>query len=104
MPYRGGALPIVRLARLFGIDGDAATALARVRGRHRPGRGRPRSSIASSASARSWCRRSPIRWSRVDGVSGATELGDGRVVLILDLAALRRDPARAAAQIAALSA
>ena len=27
---------------------------------------------------------------RVDGVSGATELGDGRVVLILDAAALSR--------------
>jgi two-component system chemotaxis sensor kinase CheA len=35
---------------------------------------------------------------RVDGVSGATELGDGRVVLILDVAALsraRRQHARA---------
>jgi len=27
---------------------------------------------------------------RVDGVSGATELGDGRLVLILDVAALTR--------------
>jgi two-component system chemotaxis sensor kinase CheA len=87
--HRGIALPIVRLARLFGIPerprdrfhvfvigtGTAALGLAvdRVVG-HRE--------IVVRAIA------DPLV--KVEGVSGATDLGDGRVVLILDPAMLTR--------------
>ena len=83
-PHRGGALPLVRLAAVFVLEarprhplhvfviGAGHAALASW-------------SIASSASARSSCGRSRDPLIRVDGISGATDLGDGRVVLILDL-------------------
>jgi two-component system chemotaxis sensor kinase CheA len=89
VPYRGGALTIVRLGRLFGIDsratgrfhlfvigtGPAAVGLAvdRIVG-HRE--------IVVRAIA------DPLV--KVDGIAGATDLGDGRVVLILDPATLSR--------------
>ncbi len=41
-PYRGGALPIVRLGRLFGIAGAGAPRAPRLRRRHGRGRGRHR--------------------------------------------------------------
>jgi two-component system chemotaxis sensor kinase CheA len=89
VPYRGGALTIVRLGRLFGIEsratgrfhlfvigtGLAAVGLAvdRIVG-HRE--------IVVRAIA------DPL--AKVDGIAGATDLGDGRVVLILDPATLSR--------------
>jgi two-component system chemotaxis sensor kinase CheA len=89
VPYRGGALPIVRLARVFDISvvsptrvhvfvvgvGASAVGLAvdRIIGQRE---------IVVRAFA------DPLL--RVDGISGATDLGDGRVVLILDPAALAR--------------
>jgi two-component system chemotaxis sensor kinase CheA len=89
VPYRGGALTIVRLGRLFGIEsratgrfhlfvigtGPAAVGLAvdRIVG-HRE--------IVVRAIA------DPLV--KVDGIAGATDLGDGRVVLILDPATLSR--------------
>ena len=98
MPYRGGTLPMVRLSELFSVPsthrgryhavvvgtGQAAIGLIvdRVAGQ--------REVVVKAIS-------DPLI--RVDGVSGATELGDGRVVLILDVAALsrtRRKHARAA--------
>jgi two-component system chemotaxis sensor kinase CheA len=89
VPYRGGALTVVRLSRLFGIDtqpgsrshlfvighGSAAVGLAvdRIIGQ--------REIVVRAIT-------DPL--ARVDGISGATDLGDGRVVLILDPATLAR--------------
>jgi two-component system chemotaxis sensor kinase CheA len=87
--YRGGALPIVRLSRLFGMDeatghrlhvfvvGSGAGALGiavdRIVGQ--------REIVVRTIS-------DPLV--RVDGIAGATDLGDGHVVLILDPAVLAR--------------
>lgn len=98
MPYRGGTLPMVRLSEMFSLPsthrgryhavvvgaGQAAIGLIvdRVAGQ--------REVVVKAIS-------DPLI--RVDGVSGATELGDGRLVLILDVAGLsrnRRKHARAA--------
>lgn len=89
VPHREGALPIIRLARLFGIEsaprehfhvfvigsgsGSLGLAVDRIIG-HRE--------IVVRTIA------DPLV--RVDGISGATDLGDGKVVLILDPAALSR--------------
>ena len=89
MPYRGGTLPMVRLSNLFSLaaaerpryhavvvgTGQAAIGLVvdRIAGQ--------REVVVKSIT-------DPLI--RVNGVSGATELGDGRVVLILDVAALSR--------------
>ncbi len=88
-PYRGAALPIVRLSRLFGlpdttrdrlhvfvVGSGAATlgiAVDRVVGQRE---------IVVRAIGDSLV--------RVEGISGATDLGDGHVVLILDPAVLAR--------------
>jgi two-component system chemotaxis sensor kinase CheA len=87
--YRGASLPLIRLSRAFGIGaspgerfhlfvigaGSAAVGLAvdRIVGQR---------DIVVRAIA------DPLV--RVDGISGATDLGDGRAVLILDPAALIR--------------
>jgi two-component system chemotaxis sensor kinase CheA len=89
MPYRGAALPVVRLSRLFGLPdttrdrlhlfvvgvGAAALGIAvdRITGQRE---------IVVRAIADSLA--------RVEGISGATDLGDGHVVLILDPATLAR--------------
>jgi two-component system, chemotaxis family, sensor kinase CheA len=89
MPYRGAALPVVRLSRLFGLPdttrdrlhlfvvgaGAAALGIAvdRITGQRE---------IVVRAIADSLA--------RVEGISGATDLGDGHVVLILDPAMLAR--------------
>src|SRR4029077_6710924 len=89
LTYRGGTLPIVRLARLFAIDvkerprfhaivvgvGLAAVGLLvdRIAGQ--------REIVVKTIV-------DPLL--RVDGISGATELGDGRLVLILDAPTLSR--------------
>jgi two-component system, chemotaxis family, sensor kinase CheA len=87
--YRGAALPVVRLSRVFGLPdtsrdrvhvfvvggGAAAIGIAvdRIVGQRE---------IVVRAIADALV--------RVDGISGATDLGDGHVVLILDPAALAR--------------
>jgi two-component system chemotaxis sensor kinase CheA len=89
VPYRDGALPIVRLSKLFAIEtrardhfhvfvvgsgsGSLGLVVDRIIGQRE---------IVVRAIA------DPL--ARVDGISGATDLGDGRVVLILDPAALAR--------------
>jgi two-component system chemotaxis sensor kinase CheA len=89
MPYRGAALPVMRLSRLFGLPdsprdrlhlfvvglGGAAVGIAvdRIVGQRE---------IVVRAIADSLV--------KVDGISGATDLGDGHVVLILDPAVLAR--------------
>lgn len=88
-PYRGGALPVVRLGRLFGITerthrslhafviGSGLDAMGIVVDRIKGQREIVVRTIADAMI-------------KVDGVAGATDLGDGRVVLILNLAALGR--------------
>ena len=89
VPHRGGTLPIVRLSALFALPalprprfhaivigtGLAAVGLLvdRIAGQ--------REVVVKSIT-------DPLI--RVDGVSGATELGDGRLILILDVSALSR--------------
>jgi two-component system chemotaxis sensor kinase CheA len=88
-PYRGAALPVIRLSRLFGLPdttrdrmhlfvvgtGAAALGIAvdRIVGQRE---------IVVRAIADALV--------QVDGISGATDLGDGHVVLILDPAVLAR--------------
>ena len=88
-PYRGAALPVVRLSRVFGLPdttrdrlhlfvvgsgaGAAGIAVDRIVGQRE---------IVVRAIA--------DQLVRVDGISGATDLGDGHVVLILDPAVLVR--------------
>ena len=89
-PYRGGALPVIRLSR---ADGDC-----RLRRIHA-------AMPSSSAPAPAPCgllvdrvvgqREIVVRATtdpliRVEGIAGATDLGDGRAVLILDVAAVAR--------------
>ena len=89
IPYHEGSLAIVRLAGLFGIAGEApprfhvfvistgtgviGIAVDRIVGQRE---------IVVRAIAH------PLV--RVEGISGATDLGDGKVVLIVDPAALAR--------------
>jgi len=89
VPFRGGVLPLVRLARIFGFNektqsrlhvlvvenggSPAGLAVDRITGQ--------REIVVRSVS-------DPLV--RVPGVVGATELGDGRPVLILDPHALMR--------------
>jgi two-component system chemotaxis sensor kinase CheA len=88
-PYRGGVLPVLRLSRLFGIPehpqrsfhafviGSGLEAVGIVVDRITGQR-----EIVVRAFADSLI--------KVDGIVGATDLGDGRVVLILNLPALAR--------------
>lgn len=89
IPYRSGVLPLLRLSRLFGLSekysrnfigliigsGLSAVAIAvdRIIGR--------REIVVRAIT-------DPLL--HVPGISGATELGDGRVVLILDSSVARR--------------
>jgi two-component system, chemotaxis family, sensor kinase CheA len=88
-PYREGALPIIRLSRLFGINSAAADRF------HVFVLGHGSSAIGIAVDRIIGQREIVVRTMadplvRVDGVSGATDLGDGRVVLILDPAMLAR--------------
>jgi two-component system, chemotaxis family, sensor kinase CheA len=101
-PYRGGTLPIVRLSRLFGIAGAPRRAL------HAFVIGAGADAVGLVVDRISGQREIVVRPTadpmiKVDGVSGATDLGDGKVVLILNMTALARagrsggfDPAGAA--------
>ena len=89
VPYRGGALTIVRLSRLFGIA-------ARPRGRaHLFVIGAGASAVGLVVDRIVGQREIVVRTIadplvKVEGIAGATDLGDGRVVLILDPATLAR--------------
>ena len=89
VPYRDGALPIVRLSRLFDIQSAARGPL------HVFVIGTGSGSLGIAVDRIIGQREIVVRavadpLVRVDGISGATDLGDGRVVLILDPAALAR--------------
>jgi len=87
IPYRRGALPIVRLARLFGIDSAVGERFhVFVVGRGAAAVGLAVDRIIGQREIVVRAINDPL--ARVDGISGATDLGDGRVVLILDPGAL----------------
>lgn len=88
-PYRGGALPIVRLSSVLGVDvavgrrfhafviGSGAAAVGLL--------------VDRIVGQREIVVRSTVDpLIHVDGIAGATDLGDGRAVLILDAAAMAR--------------
>ena len=94
VPYRGGVLPLVRLSRLFHLEQSAAPSfhVFVVGG----GAGAVGLAVDRAVGQREIVVRGlddPLL--KVAGVAGATDLGDGRVVLILDVAGLRQAAAAA---------
>jgi two-component system chemotaxis sensor kinase CheA len=89
LPYRGHTLPIVRLSRLFALEvRDRPRFHAIVVGTGLAAIGLVVDRIAGQREIVVKTITDPLV--RVEGVSGATELGDGRLVLILDVAAVGR--------------
>jgi two-component system chemotaxis sensor kinase CheA len=87
--YRGGVLPLVRLARLFDLeDKRAQTFHVFVVGSGTHARGVAVDRIIGQREIVVRGIGDPLV--QVAGIAGATELGDERVVLILDVAALRQ--------------
>ena len=90
VPYRDGTLPLVRLSHVFGLR-DAPRARLHV---FVVGRGAAAVGIAVDrvvGQKEIVVRTFGDQLIKVNGVTGATELGDGRVVLILDIASLVRE-------------
>ena len=88
-PFRGGSLPILRLSRLFGIAEVPRRAL------HAFVVGSGPDAVGIAVDRVSGQREIVVRsmadaMIQTDGVAGATDLGDGRVVLILNLPDLAR--------------
>jgi two-component system chemotaxis sensor kinase CheA len=89
LTYRGRALPMIRLARVFNIETATRPRLhAIVVGIGSSAVGVLVDRVAGHREIVVKTITDPLI--HVDGVSGATELGDGRLVLILDLTALSR--------------
>jgi two-component system chemotaxis sensor kinase CheA len=87
IPYRSGVLPILRLSRLFGLAEIAnPSTFALVVGTGLNTYGIAVDRILEQREIVVRALTDPLI--QVSGISGATELGDGRVVLILDAAAL----------------
>jgi two-component system chemotaxis sensor kinase CheA len=89
LPYRGGTLPLIRLARRFGLaEAAQAARFAFILG---SGRGAVGVAVERLLGKREIVVR-PISdpLAQADGIAAATELGDGQVVLILDPPALVR--------------
>ena len=86
-PYRGGVLPIVRLSKVFGITPQPGRALyVFVVGQGVAVIGVAVDRILGQREVVVRPMVDPLV--RVDGITGATDLGDGRVVLMLDLTRL----------------
>jgi two-component system chemotaxis sensor kinase CheA len=88
-PYEGGTLPIVRLGRLFGIEARRHRFL------HAFVVGTGLDAVGVAVDRITGQREIVVRPTAdpmidVEGIAGATDLGDGRVVLILNMAALVR--------------
>ena len=89
VPYRGRSLPLLRLSRLFDLESARTARL------HAFVVGTGLDAVALGVDRILGQREIVVRTMsdsllKVDGISGATELGDGRAVLILDAAALGR--------------
>jgi two-component system chemotaxis sensor kinase CheA len=89
VPYRGAALPVVRLSRVFGLPDTTRDRL------HLFVIGTGGAAVGIAVDRIVGQREIVVRaigdaLVRVDGISGATDLGDGHVVLILDPTALAR--------------
>jgi two-component system chemotaxis sensor kinase CheA len=83
VPYRGGLLPIVRLRATFGLEPNAADLLTLlVVSSERGATGLVVDRVLSQREVVIRPLLDPLV--QVEGVSGATELGDGRPILILD--------------------
>ena len=88
-PYRGGVLPVLRLSRLFGIPEHPQRSL------HAFVIGSGLEAVGIAVDRITGQREIVVRafadnLIKVEGIVGATDLGDGRVVLILNLPALAR--------------
>jgi two-component system chemotaxis sensor kinase CheA len=88
-PYRGSALPVVRLSSILGLPRQQGPRF------HAFVVGTGAASVGLLADRVIGHREIVVRaiadpLIRVDGVSGATDLGDGRAVLILDTSAIAR--------------
>ena len=86
--YRGGVLPLLRLSRLFGLEETTPRTF------HVFVIGSGANAVGLAVDRAIGQREIVVRGLndplvKVRGVAGATDLGDGRVVLILDVAALR---------------
>jgi two-component system chemotaxis sensor kinase CheA len=89
VPYRGGVLPILRLARYFGIKTKARKRLhILVVGTGSDAIGLTVDKVAGQREIVVRAITDPLL--RIPGVAGATELGDGRPVLILDVHTMMR--------------
>lgn len=87
--HRGGVLPVIRLARLFNLPDEPGRALyLLVIGAGLNAIGVAVNRILGQREIVVRAVTDPLV--RVPGIAGATELGDGRVVLILDAQALAR--------------
>lgn len=87
--YRGGALPIIRLAHLFALEETYRRVFhAFVVGDGKQAVGIAVDRVVGQTEIVIRAINDPL--AQVSGISGATELGDGRVVLILDVPAIIR--------------
>jgi two-component system chemotaxis sensor kinase CheA len=97
IPYRGGLLPMVRLRPMFGFaNEDAPTVTLLVVSTERGATGLVVDRIHSQRQVVIRPLSDPLV--RVPGISGATELGDGRPILILDPAAITQGVVRPAVE------
>ena len=87
---RGQALPYLRLRRLFAIEGEASSRESLVVIKHDSGHA---GVVVDVLHGESQAVIKPLGhlFQDVPGISGSTVLGNGRVALILDVAALVRD-------------
>lgn len=97
IPYRGNVLPLVRLGKVFGIESAARASLAvLVVGTDGNSAGLVADRILGQREIVVRALSDPLV--TVQGIAGATELSDGRVVLILDAASLAAFSSRRAPQ------
>lgn len=97
VPYRGGLLPFTRLSDVFGIEGrDEAMLTLLVLSSERGATGLAVDRVKTRREVVVRPLTDPLV--HVRGISGATELGDGRPILILDPAALTSGVVRPAGE------
>jgi two-component system chemotaxis sensor kinase CheA len=89
IPYRGKVLPLLRLARVFEMDHQRGSSFhVLVLGEETNAVGLAVDRILGQREIVVRAIKDPLAQSK--GIAGATELGDQRVVLILDISALRQ--------------